>query len=141
MGTVVVNVGEFFFQVMQDTGRMEKSMDVTLFPQQPDGCLEETLWSETLPPILDEQGRVNGFYHRTAEVTNEKGTTSRPKESVWEHFFEALRENPQDVPMAFAYSAEDDAASGKVDFAIVAGLAAGWTFTKDRRVSHSITTD
>ncbi|OAP60895.1 hypothetical protein AYL99_05897 [Fonsecaea erecta] len=129
---------ESFFRAMQDSSRTMRSMEVTLFPQQPDGRLEETFWSGTLLPILDEHGKVNGFYNRTTEITNEKVRERRskmlysisapptdPNGSVWEHLFQALRENPQDFPMAFAYSAEDDAASCKLTLQQSLGLPLG----------------
>ncbi|KIX94509.1 uncharacterized protein Z520_09895 [Fonsecaea multimorphosa CBS 102226] len=126
---------ESLFAAMQDSNRAMPSMEVTLFPQQHDGRLEETFWSGTLLPILDEQGKVNGFYNRAIEVTNEKVRERRskllysisapptdPNGSVWEHLFQALRENPQDFPMAFAYSAEDDPASCKLTLQQSLGL-------------------
>ncbi|OQV10554.1 PA domain-containing protein [Cladophialophora immunda] len=129
---------ESFFRAMQDSSRTMKSMEVTLFPQQPDGRLEETFWSGTLLPILDERGKVNGFYNRATEITSEKVRERRskmlysisappadPNGSVWEHLFQALRENPEDFPMAFAYSAEDDAASCKLTLQQSLGLPPG----------------
>ncbi|KAH0844594.1 putative histidine kinase m3ypp protein [Fonsecaea pedrosoi] len=123
---------------MQDNSRTMKSMELTLFPQQPNGRLEESFWNGTLLPILDEQGKVNGFYNRATEITNEKVRERRskmlysisapptdPNGSVWEHLFQALKENPHDFPMAFAYSAEDDTSSCKLTLQQSLGLPPG----------------
>ncbi|ETI22350.1 hypothetical protein G647_06424 [Cladophialophora carrionii CBS 160.54] len=112
---------EGVFQDMEDGRHTLKNMEVTLFPQQPNGRTEESFWRGTLLPILDEQGRVSGFYNRASEITDEKVRERRSNtlyaisapaadsnESIWDHLFRALCSNSNDFPMAFAYSAEDD---------------------------------
>lgn len=112
---------DVFFQSMQTGSPPTENMEVTLFPVQTNGRPQETFWNGTLLAVRGEDGQIAGFYNRASETTNERVRERRTKtlyslctppadstKSIWEHLFQALRENPHDFPMAFAYAAEED---------------------------------
>ncbi|KIW67253.1 hypothetical protein PV04_06518 [Phialophora macrospora] len=132
------SVPEDLFQAMQDRRCTLKSMKMALLAHQPDGCLEESFWSETFLPIPNEQGKVAGFYTRASEITDEKVRERRDNTlyaigapatnsngSIWDHLFHALCSNSSDFPMAFAYSAEDDGVTCKLTLEQSLGLPPG----------------
>ncbi|KEF56002.1 uncharacterized protein A1O9_07582 [Exophiala aquamarina CBS 119918] len=100
---------------------------MAVFPQQAGGRLQETFWAGTILPVVGENGAVSGFYNRGIDITSEtvKGRrsntlysiaspSSEQDDSIWEHVFRSLRGNMQDLPMAFAYSADDELVSCKL---------------------------
>ncbi|EXJ77748.1 hypothetical protein A1O3_09977 [Capronia epimyces CBS 606.96] len=113
-----------FYHAMRELKHGVDKMDLQIFAEQPDGRKEETFWNGTLLPIRGENGHVAGFYNRATETTNERVNERRSNtlyaissspdhvsDSIWQHVFQALGQNEQDFPMAFAYSAEDSPSS------------------------------
>ncbi|RVX71736.1 hypothetical protein B0A52_03920 [Exophiala mesophila] len=114
-----------------------ESMQMTVYPPRQNGRYEETFWTGSILPIVDESGKISGFYNRAIEVTNERVRERRSNTlyeiaaapddktiSIWDHVFRALRHNEQDFPMAFAYSAEDTPAECKLTLQQSFGLPA-----------------
>lgn len=118
---------EALYNTMRTSIQGLELVKLSMFPQQADGRLEETFWTGSMLPVTGDSGQVNGFYNRAIDITNEtvKGRrsntlysiaspSSEADESIWEHVFRALRENKQDFPMAFAYSADDEPVTCKL---------------------------
>lgn len=114
-------------QAMTSSVEGFENMQMTVYPQSQNGRYEETFWTGSILPIVDESGKISGFYNRAIEVTNERVRERRSNTlyeiaaapddkagSIWNHVFRALRRNEQDFPMAFAYSAEENAAECKL---------------------------
>ncbi|KAJ9607863.1 hypothetical protein H2200_007942 [Cladophialophora chaetospira] len=97
---------EDLFHTMQLTNSALETPDIALYPQEADGCIEESIWSGTFLPIFNE-----GMDRRSKTLHAVSTPAADPQASVWEHLFQALGRNPHDFPMAFAYSAEDEGAS------------------------------
>ncbi|KAH7051315.1 aerobic respiration control sensor protein-like protein arcB [Macrophomina phaseolina] len=86
-------------------------------------CLEETYFSFTFLPIMDERGNHVGHYEPVTETTrqvvserrlstllrlSEETSTARSLNAFWRSVLQALSANDKDVPFALLYAVEDD---------------------------------
>lgn len=110
---------------IRESGLAEDTVDIELFPKRQYG-VEETFFSGTVLPLRDGSGQIRGFYNRAGETTKETlrkrrtatlNAIASPSDlvigSIWDHVFDAFRDNPRDFPLAYAFSATDDIAAGR----------------------------
>lgn len=99
------------------------TLDINIFTAR-DGINEESFWNGSFIPVRDLEGKVQGLLNRGRETTQEVITSRRtktlnaialppsPGAFVWEHLFNAFRENDREFPMAFIYKASEEADTG-----------------------------
>ena len=108
-------------------------IEINLFAQM-NGVPEETFWQGSFLPIRDDEGKVRGFYNRAREITktviNERrakvlgAIAAKPNltgDFIFKHIITSLSTSDRDFPLAFVYSAEDDAESGKCQLKFESG--------------------
>lgn len=118
---------EPIYDAMHTSSQGFEISQMSIFPQQADGRLEETSWTGSMLPITGDTGHVSGFYNRAVETTRDtvngrrsstlhsiSSPSSEKGDTIWKHIFRSLRENEQDFPMAFAYSADEELVACKL---------------------------
>ena len=113
------------FDRIRASGLAEDTVNIELYPTREYG-VEETFFSGTVLPLRDINGQVEGFYNRAGETTRETlrerrtatlNAIASPSDlligCIWDHVFNAFRNNQRDFPLAFAFSANDDMESGR----------------------------
>lgn len=104
------------------TGEAVPEKDLLIFLQR-SNILEETYFSFTFFPVVDDQGNVVGHYEPVTETTkqviserrlstllrlSEETSTARTLNDFWRSILQALSDNDKDVPFATIYAVEDD---------------------------------